>query len=223
MSPRSRSTRKAGSQPSGPRPTDSTPLAGSRKPAIETGQIVELRDRTKALIRPIGPRDRARLNEGFESASEESIFLRFLSPQPRLTSSQLDYLTAIDHVRHEALIAVDPETGQSLGTARYVRSADDPETAEFAVGVGDRWMRIGLGTALLRTLLLRAREAGIVRFTGFIHPENTAIRRLVEKVAGPYETRSAAHGALEIAVDLRTRGRSAERETAPEGARRSDR
>jgi len=45
----------------------------------ETGQIVELRDGTHALIRPIEPGDRTRLNEGFQSASARSIFMRFLA------------------------------------------------------------------------------------------------------------------------------------------------
>jgi RimJ/RimL family protein N-acetyltransferase len=174
----------------------------------DTGRIVVLRDATRAWIRPIEPGDRQRLNEGFKAASPESIFLRFLAPLPKLSSSQLDYLTAIDHERHEALIAVNPETEQSFGTARYVRSEEDSEAAEFAVGVGDRWMRIGLGTALLEALVARAREAGIVRFTGFIHPDNAAIRALVEKVAGPFETRGTAPGELEIVVDLRARDRS---------------
>ena len=186
---------------------DANPGCVARSSVSETRQTVELQDGTRALIRPIGPRDRKRLNEGFENASAESIFLRFLSPQPRLSSSQLDYLTAIDHIRHEALIAVDPETGQSFGTARYVRNDAHPETAEFAVGVGDRWMRIGLGTALLGALVFRAREVGVIRFTGLIHADNTAIRRLVEKVAGPYEIRSAGQGAMELAVDLRKGGR----------------
>jgi RimJ/RimL family protein N-acetyltransferase len=172
---------------------------------------VELRDGTRALIRPLGPDDRERLEEGIASASPESLFLRFLSPQPRISSRQLDYLTAIDHDRHEALIAVDRETGESLGTARYVRDADEPGTAEFAVGVGDRWMRIGLGTALLGSLVVHAREEGITRLTGLIHPDNRAIRRLVEKVAGPYKARSAGAGAVEIVVDLR-----AEDEDRPE-------
>lgn len=169
---------------------------------IIAGQIVDLRGGSRALIRPIGPDDRDRLNEGFESASAESIFLRFLSPQPNLSSTQLDYLTAVDHVRHEALIAVDPDTGQSFGTARYIRSGERPDTAEFAVGVGDRWMGIGLGTALLRALVARARQVGITRFTGLVHAENTAIRRLAEKVTGPYETRPAGHGAMEMVLDL---------------------
>jgi RimJ/RimL family protein N-acetyltransferase len=168
----------------------------------ETDEIVTLRDGTRALIRPIGPQDRERLVEGFESASEKSIFLRFLAPLPRLSSGQLDYLTDIDHVHHEALIAVDPETGQSFGTARYVRDDDRPESAEFAVGVGDQWMRIGLGTALLGALVQRAQEAGITRFTGLIHPENTAIKRLVEKVIGPYRTRVAGPDGVELTVEM---------------------
>ena len=88
-------------------------------------------------------------------------------------------------------------TAESFGTARYVRN-DDPETAEFAVGVGDRWMGIGLGTALLSALVVRAREVGVTRFTGLIHPDNIAIRRLVARVAGAYETRSAGPGAIEM-------------------------
>jgi GNAT superfamily N-acetyltransferase len=168
----------------------------------QDGQIVELRDATKALIRPIGPDDRERLNEGFESASADSIFLRFLTPLPHLSGSQLEYLTSVDHVRHEALIATDPDSGKSFGTARYVRYESDPATAEFAVGVGDRWMHIGLGTALLRALVSRAEAAGVRRFIGLTHPENTAIRQLVKTVIGAYETRSVEQGAIEIAFDL---------------------
>jgi L-amino acid N-acyltransferase YncA len=141
--------------------------------AVESAQLVELRDGTTALIRPIEPGDRERLDEGFRSASAEAIFMRFLAPLPRLSSTQLDYLTRIDHDRHEAVIAVDPDTGESFGTARYVRSEDDPATAEFAVGVGDRWMRIGLGSALLDALVRRAREAGVARLTGVIIPRTT--------------------------------------------------
>jgi RimJ/RimL family protein N-acetyltransferase len=165
------------------------------------GQVVELRDGTLALIRPIGPGDRERLKEGFDSASGDSIFLRFLAPHPRLTNPELDYLTEVDHDRHEALIAVDPETGRSFGTARYIRNEDDA-TAEFAVGVGDRWMGIGLGTALMTALMLNARHAGITGFTGVIHPDNVAIRRLMEKVAGGYRTTSVEQGAIGITIDL---------------------
>jgi RimJ/RimL family protein N-acetyltransferase len=170
----------------------------------EYGQLVELQDGTRALIRPIAGSDRERLREGFEGASADSNFLRFLVPKPRLSSNELDYLTAVDHSRHEALIAVDPKSGESFGTARYVRSEEDPETAEFAIGLGDRWMGIGLGTALFRALIRCARGAGVVRFTGLILAENTAVKRLIEKVAGSYEQRFVGQGAVEVVVELRS-------------------
>lgn len=179
----------------------------------DDGQIVQLRDGTKALIRPIGPDDRERLREGFESSSEESRFRRFLAPVPALSSRQLDYLTNVDHDYHEALIATDPDTGESFGTARYVRRDDDPTTAEIAVGVGDRWMRIGLGTALMNALVARAREAGVVRITAVIQAENTAAKALLAKVAGPSQTRArpAGWGVKEMVVDL---GEQPERQQA---------
>jgi hypothetical protein len=54
-------------------------------------------------------------------------------------------------------------------------------------------------------LVVCARDAGVVRFIGTIHPDNAAIRRLVEKVAGPFETKAVEPGAVQIAIDLRTR------------------
>ncbi len=165
-------------------------------------RTVELADGTPALIRGIESSDRERLTEGFEEASDHNIFMRFLSPVKHLSKAQLDYLTAVDHDHHEALIAVDPDTGQSFGTARYIRSDDDPDEAEFAVGLGDEWMGRGLGTELLSALVERGREAGIVRFTGMVHRNNRSVLRLVDRVAGSHEVRSADGAALEIVFDL---------------------
>ena len=96
-----------------------------------------------------------------------------------------------------------------LGLAAETGTGDNPVANRvgahpfpFAVGVGDRWMRIGLGTALLSALALRACEVGIIRFTGTIHSDNIAIKRLLEKVVGVYESKSAGMGAVEVAVDL---------------------
>ena len=58
----------------------------STEGASSSPHIVELANGARALIRPIRPWDRERLNEGFESASQTSIFLRYLTPKPRLSS-----------------------------------------------------------------------------------------------------------------------------------------
>ena len=42
----------------------------------------------------------------------------------------------------------------------------------------------------------------MVKFIGLIQAENTAIKRLVRKVAGSHEVRSVGSGVMELALDL---------------------
>ena len=71
-----------------------------------------------------------------------------------------------------------------MGIARYIRDADDPQTAEVAVTVVDDWQGRGLGTELLAELTDRARPAGICRFTALAAADNAAIARLLRKADG---------------------------------------
>jgi len=124
------------------------------------------------VVRPIGPDDKRRLSDAFERSSPESRYRRFLSPTNKLQSSQLRYLTEIDHHRHEGIQAVDPHTDDGVGVARFVRSPEDPSLAEVAVAVDDEWQGRGLGTVLLHNLAARAREEGIKRFSASVLAEN---------------------------------------------------
>ena len=72
------------------------------------------------LIRPIRSEDRHLLATAFTRLTPQSRYQRFFAPVERLTESDLTYLTEIDHSRHEALIAIDPEDGELVGVARYV-------------------------------------------------------------------------------------------------------
>jgi nucleotide-binding universal stress UspA family protein len=123
---------------------------------------VTLKDGSRVRIRPIEPGDRTALAEGFERLSPESRYRRFFSPVPKLRERDLDYLTRIDHHRHEALVAVDPVTGNGVGVARFVRT--EPGVAEPAIVVADDWQGRGVASQLLRALARRAREEGIERF-----------------------------------------------------------
>jgi GNAT superfamily N-acetyltransferase len=84
---------------------------------------------------------------------------------PKLTEGMVRYLTEIDHHDHEAIIALDEQTGEGIGVARYVRDQERPEVAEVAVTVIDDWQGRGLGTLLLEVISARAREEGITTFT----------------------------------------------------------
>ena len=139
--------------------------------------ILTLRDGSRIEIRPLEPDDRDALAEGFERLSPESRYRRFFGPMAQLRKRDLDYLTRVDHHDHEALVAVDAESGEGVGVARYVRTA--PGVAEPAIVVADDWQGRGVGRRLLDALADRAREEGITRFDAPVLASNAdAIRAL---------------------------------------------
>jgi RimJ/RimL family protein N-acetyltransferase len=142
----------------------------------------ELRNGSAVLVAPLYIADRDRYLTGFEHASAESLYRRFMSPVTRLSGSQLRYLLDIDHRDHEALLAVDEDGGEAVGVARFVRLRDAPDVAEPAVLVVDDWQGVGLGTELCRLLAERARELGIRRFEATLLAENRPMMAILESV-----------------------------------------
>jgi GNAT superfamily N-acetyltransferase len=151
------------------------------------------------MIRPIQPADADLLRGAWERLSFESRYRRFLAPMNELSESQLRYLTEVDHHDHEALIALDPESGEALGVARFVRTA--PDTAEFAVTVVDDRQGHGLGMALLELLTGRAREEGIARFGALLLAENEEVLELLRRL-GPVRVLSHAQGTVTVELEL---------------------
>jgi GNAT superfamily N-acetyltransferase len=162
------------------------------------GVEVELRDESWAAIRPIRPEDKQALLAGFERLSDDSRYKRFLTPMERLSSSQLAYLTEVDHRDHEALIAYDMATSDAVGVGRYVREAGG-DRAEAAVTVVDDWQGRGLGTALTRILAGRAVENGIGCFTALLLADN---REMVGLLAGVGEVEVRAREGEAILVEV---------------------
>jgi len=170
-------------------------------------QRVRTRDGAELVIRPIQPDDKRLIAEGFERLSPESRYRRFFRPLDRLTERDLAYLTEIDHTDHEALAAIDPESGELVGVARYVRGAE-PQLAEVSVVVGDPWQRRGVATALLERLVERARDAQITHFVALVLDENVeAISLFEHRVPGRARPRRSASGHLELLIELPEPGR----------------
>lgn len=162
---------------------------------------VRLLDGTDLVVRPIRPEDRDELRAGFERLGPESRYTRFLSPMGRLTGKQLRYLTEVDHHDHEALVAIDAATGAGVGVARFIRLADDPGAAEFAVTVADDWHGRGVGTTLLTLLAERAREEDVERFRGLMLSRNRPVQELVRLFGHP-RVLGTGPGTVEVEVDL---------------------
>jgi GNAT superfamily N-acetyltransferase len=159
-----------------------------------------LRDGRRVLIRPVTSSDKELLRRGFERLSGESRYRRFLAPMIYLSDELVRYLTEVDHHDHEAMVALDEETQEGVGVARYVRGGRD-DVAEVAVAVVDHWQGRGVGTLLLEALAARAREEGISRFTALMLASNDEMMELLEAL-GPVRVVDREIGTVEVEASL---------------------
>jgi RimJ/RimL family protein N-acetyltransferase len=158
-----------------------------------------LADGTRVVLRPIEPADKPRLSRALGRLSQETIRRRFLAAKPRLTSSELRYLTEVDGRNHVAIVAVlADEPDEIAGVARCVRLPDRPDTAEFAIVVGDTRQGRGLGTLLARTLADEARAVGLTRFAASMLEDNLPVRRLMRTITVSLESERVAAGVREV-------------------------
>ena len=154
--------------------------------------LVRLRDGTRVVIRPIRPSDRQRLEHSRRRFSDESMRRRFLGPKPRLTTTELRYLTEVDGQDHYAVVATPLDDLDAIvGVARFVRLAEDPTVGEAAIIVADEAQGLGLGRRLAHELADAARERGIRRFRASMLTDNKAalalMRTLSERLESHYE------------------------------------
>jgi RimJ/RimL family protein N-acetyltransferase len=167
---------------------------------VTEASTITLRDGRVARLRPLAADDRDRIVAAFDRLSEESRYRRFFAPLHELSDRSLDYLIDIDHHDHEATVALDAETDELIGVARYVRSETDGQRAEAAVVVADDWQHEGLGRALLELLATRARAEGISRFTAVVQADNRRALELLSEI-GP-TTRSLEGNLVELDIEL---------------------
>jgi acyl-CoA synthetase (NDP forming)/RimJ/RimL family protein N-acetyltransferase len=170
---------------------------GSTYPSSWEADVV-LRDGHTVRIRPIGADDRDRLVRFHERQSPESIYFRYFSPRPRLSGSDLEHFTNLDHHDRVAFVAVLDD--EIVGVARYERYRGTP-TAEVAFFVDDQHQGRGLATVLLEFLVAAARHRGIARFTASTLPNNR--KMLAVFAAAGFEVSSElSDGVVHVAFDI---------------------
>lgn len=163
------------------------------------GQMT-LADGARLRVRPIVPADREPLADAFDRLSDRSRRQRFLAPKPRLSARELDYLTDVDHVNHEALVAIDETTGEIVGVGRYATGGAGGAAADMALAVVDAWQRRGIGHALAVRVVERARANGITRLTGTALADNLRVRSLLDRLG--FRVRSVSAGVVEVELDV---------------------
>lgn len=159
---------------------------------------VVLRDGHTVRIRPIVPGDSDRLSRFHNRQSPESVYLRFFSPRPTLSASDLRHFTRVDYVNRMAFVALLED--EIVGVARYERYRGTP-TAEVAFFVDDEHHGRGLATVLLEFLVAAARHNGIIRFTASTLPSNR--KMLAVFTAAGYDVSSElSEGVVHVAFDI---------------------
>jgi RimJ/RimL family protein N-acetyltransferase len=150
---------------------------------------LKLRDGSQVLLRQIRPDDRERLAEGLRRLSPASRYLRFHRVIDHLTDEQLDELTIVDHVDHEAIIALDRDRPDrpGVGVARYIREPYEPEVAEAAITVADEYQGQGAGTLLLGALAARARDNDVRVFRNYVMEGNHAMLEVFDHLGASRE------------------------------------
>lgn len=166
-----------------------------------------LRDGTPVLLRQIRPEDRERLAEGLRRLSPASRYLRFHADIGYLTDRQLDYLADVDHVEHEAVVALDLDAREvpGVGVARYIRDPYEPQVAEAAVTVADEYHGRGAGTLLLGALSARARGHGIEVFRNYVLTTNQAMLDIFDGLGGTRERENDRLWRVDLALPERER------------------
>ena len=146
-----------------------------------------LRDGRTAHMRPIDGADEQALVDFYEGVSDQSRYLRFFAPMPRLSEKDLHRFTHVDH--HERVAFVLTLAEQIIAVGRYDLIA--PGKAEVAFLVQDQHQGRGAAQLLLEHLAQAGRENGVNLFVAEVLAEN---RRMVQvfreqgyKVTGNFE------------------------------------
>jgi RimJ/RimL family protein N-acetyltransferase len=158
--------------------------------AAGRAQRVRLRSGDVVRVRQVQADDVTALARAYENLGEQSRYRRFFTVMPQLSESVLHAAAEVDHVNHEALVALPLLSRDIVGECRFIRLADRPDTADVAVTVVDAWQGRGLGSALLARLSARALEAGVVYFTAEVLAENQTMLAMLPRL-GRVETESA--------------------------------
>jgi len=140
-------------------------------------------DGFRIFIRPVKPEDAPLFTAFFKVLSPTTIYHRFFGPLQELKPEMLARFTQIDYDREIALVALDEdsETDRMLGVARIIGDPDGKK-GEFAVLIGDPWQDKGIGSNLLKKILLIAEKRGFQTVLGVVLKENRDMLALGEKL-----------------------------------------
>jgi acetyltransferase len=146
-----------------------------------------MKDGTQVEIRPIRPEDEPLLVKFHSVLSDRTVYLRYfcsLSLATRTAHERLVRICFADPETETVLVATQrsPRNGEEsiLAVGRLNRLPGKNE-AEVAILVSDEFQGHGLGSELMRRLILVARDEKLGRIVGEMLRDNIAMQVLINK------------------------------------------
>lgn len=176
-----------------------------RPSPVRCTRIVQLKNGTPVVIRPIRHDDRERIIRAFQELEPESVYTRFFSPKKELSEADLARMEASDFVRALTLVATigqgDDETIIGGGAYIVVDRPGHPLTAEVSFTIEDDYHGQGLATRLMAVLTEIAREQGIQSFEAEVLASNSAMLGVFRRSDLPMRRRLKG-GVVFVAMDI---------------------
>jgi succinyl-CoA synthetase alpha subunit/RimJ/RimL family protein N-acetyltransferase len=152
-----------------------------------------------ARVRSIAPSDGEGLKALHSRLSPESRLLRFFTPMPKLPDSMVHRFVNVDNSNRVALVVEIDDDIVAVG--RYDRRSNEPDEAEVAFVVDDRFQGEGIGSLLLEHLSVIALQQGITRFMAETLASNDAMLRVFAS-AGFAVKRSLSGGIFDVSFPI---------------------
>jgi len=153
--------------------------ARQRLAAFITPIPVELRDGTELLMRPALPGDTLLAASGVVEFSTKTMYRRFMTAREP-TQALMDYLFQVDYVNHFVWVVTNLD-GNIVADGRYVREDYDHTVAEIAFMIADEYQGRGIGSFLMKAVVVAAHLGGVETFTARVLSENRAMRKIFSK------------------------------------------
>jgi acetyltransferase len=185
---------------------DTSPPPVDRPPPVYPAEFERdwlAADGTVVRIRPLRPDDLDREMQFIAGLSEQTLYLRLQYSSREVSRDEAARLLDLDY--HDtfaigALVGTPPDDSL-IGVSRYAR-LDDTDQADCAIVVTDAWHGRGIGTELMRSLALAARDRGIRALVGTSLAENQRIHDWARRFGFGVRTEPNTGGQVRITVDL---------------------
>ena len=154
--------------------------------------VEALRDGRRVTIRALQAQDREALSASFARTGDQSRYRRFFTSKRSFSEGEIAFFVEVNFTTHVALVAELEEAGREViaGGGRYVVCA--PRSAEVAFMVDDAHQGLGIGSLLMRHLVICARSAGLETLVAEVLHGNTAMLKVFERAGLALQTRREA-------------------------------